>query len=72
MKKEEWDNIKIDTFKEHIIVYQRSRGKFGGRNRPANYQEILVPKYSMKFGNYLEVGENTKYSYRRIKEIKEI
>ena len=71
MKKSDWDKIKIDSLKEHIMVYQTSRNKFSGHH-PADYVELKIPKYSMKFGDYLETSETSKYHYKRIKEIREI
>ena len=69
MTKKDWENIKIDSFKEYIIVYQTSRGKFSGK-QPALYFDVNIPKYSMKFLDWLEVSDSRKYHYRRIKEIR--
>ena len=70
MKKTDWDNVIIDSRKEYIIVYQWARGKFTGK-RPAQYIEVKIPKYSMKWLDYIMITDDIVYNYKRIKEIRE-
>jgi hypothetical protein len=74
MTKKDWDKVEISSVKEYIISYQISRDKFHGKF-PALYVDVNIPKYSMKFLDWIQVGVDEterKYHYRRIKEIKEI